>query len=246
LQLVNPVAVLHVVVGVVEQIEHLRLKLQLLAFLDGKTAGQSNIDPFQPRTIERIQADPGVGPPPLMPPAVFAVLSLKAVSFRFPLAPSQLSNDMVEVVHAGLNKPAYGRPEENSMTLLSVQPESSARPVSELLNLSSLGRPVNPGKGNSMPLVQQRRSVGIAEVELIVEVHAIEHNALGKRVSKLQGNVLCHAALQLYEERIVMVLRRADEFVDPTQVGVDAAFGQQTIVHIGQGDGRLAARYRTS
>ena len=74
-----------------------------------------------------------MGPAPLMPPAVFAVSWLKAVSFRFPLAPSQLPNDKVELVHAGLSKPAYGRPEENSMTLLSLQPESRARPVSELV-----------------------------------------------------------------------------------------------------------------
>ena len=75
-----------------------------------------------------------------MPPAVFAVSWLKAVSFRFPLAPSQLLNDRVELVHAGLNNPAYGRPEENSMTLLSAQPESSARPASELVSVSSPGR----------------------------------------------------------------------------------------------------------
>ena len=57
LQLVDPVAVLHVIVGVVEQIERLHLKLQFFAFLDRETAGQSDVDPFQPRPIERIQAD---------------------------------------------------------------------------------------------------------------------------------------------------------------------------------------------
>src|SRR5271154_3557948 len=95
---------------------------------------------------------PGVGPAPLMPPAVAAVSWLKAVSFRFPLAPSQLPNDRVELVHAGLNKPAYGRPEENSITLLSVQPESSARPESELVSFS------NPGWYTAAKLIRCRWS----------------------------------------------------------------------------------------
>jgi len=42
------------VVGVVEQIERLRLKFQFLAFPDFKTACQSNVDPLQPGTIKRI------------------------------------------------------------------------------------------------------------------------------------------------------------------------------------------------
>ncbi len=46
----------------VEQIKRLRLKLQFLAFPDRKTAGQPCVDPLQPRTVERIQADPRRGP----------------------------------------------------------------------------------------------------------------------------------------------------------------------------------------
>jgi hypothetical protein len=42
---------------VVEQIEHLRLQLQFFGFPDRKTAGQRNVDPLQPGTVERIQAD---------------------------------------------------------------------------------------------------------------------------------------------------------------------------------------------
>ena len=82
-----------------------------------------------------------MGPAPLMPAAVFAVSSLKAVSFKLslPVTP-QLLNDRVALVHAGLYKPAYGRPEENSMTLLSLQPDSNARPARELVNLSRPGR----------------------------------------------------------------------------------------------------------
>ncbi len=57
LQLVDPVAILHVVVRVVEQIERLHLKLEFLAFLDRETAGQSCVNPLQPRAVERIQAD---------------------------------------------------------------------------------------------------------------------------------------------------------------------------------------------
>ena len=56
--------------------------------------------------IERIQADSRRGATASDAPAVFAVPSLKAVSFRFPLAPSQFSSDTVELVHAGLSKPA--------------------------------------------------------------------------------------------------------------------------------------------
>ena len=73
---------------------------------------------------------------------------LKAVSFRLSLAPSQLLNDKVELVQAGLNKPAYGRPEENSMTLLSVQPESNARPVLGTGQSFQPG-PVDGGKADS-------------------------------------------------------------------------------------------------
>src|ERR1700677_3982418 len=83
---------------------------------------------------------PGVGPAPLMPPAVAAVSWLKAVSFRLSSAPLQLLNDRVELVHAGLNKAAYGRPEENSMTLLRVQWERTARPVPEPVSFTWSGR----------------------------------------------------------------------------------------------------------
>ena len=57
LQLVDPVAILHVVVGVVEQIERLRLQLQHFAFPERKTAGQPNVNPLQPRAVERIQSN---------------------------------------------------------------------------------------------------------------------------------------------------------------------------------------------
>ena len=96
-----------------------------------------------------------------------------------------------------------------------------------------------------MSLVEQRRSVGIAEVELVVEVHPIEHHALGERVRKLHGNALRHAVLQLHEEGVVMVLPGADQFVDLVEVGVDAAFRQQAIVHVRQGD-RLPTAGRRS
>src|SRR5208282_3456578 len=96
---------------------------------------------------------PGVGPAPLMPPAVFAVSWLKAVSFRLSLPGGlpgatgpQLLNALLNcvpgrsaLVQAGLNKAAYGRPEENSMTLLSLQFERNARPLPEPVSLSSRG-----------------------------------------------------------------------------------------------------------
>lgn len=59
LQLVDPVAVLHIKVGVVKQIEHFDLKLQLLALLNGETAGQAHVDDFEPRAIERVQSNSG-------------------------------------------------------------------------------------------------------------------------------------------------------------------------------------------
>jgi len=55
---------------------------------------------------------------------------LKAVSFR-------LSSPVLQ--RAGLIKDAYGRPENNSLTLLNLQFERNARPVPELVSLSSLG-----------------------------------------------------------------------------------------------------------
>src|SRR5580692_11612373 len=93
-----------------------------------------------------------------------------------------------------------------------------------------------------MPLVQQGRCVSIAEVELIIEVHSVPHNALGECVGNLQGEALRHAALQLYEERVVMILSRTDQFVDLAQVRVNAAFGKQPVVHVRQGYGLPAAR----
>ena len=45
----------------VEQIEGLRLELQLHAFADRKTARQPNVDSLQPWAVERIDADAGSG-----------------------------------------------------------------------------------------------------------------------------------------------------------------------------------------
>src|ERR1035437_4894534 len=80
-----------------------------------------------------------------MPAAVLAVSWLKAVSFRLSLPKgSQLRLDRLPelpaVVQAGLNNPAYGRPEWNSMTLLNIQPDSTARPLKEGISLSTPGR----------------------------------------------------------------------------------------------------------
>src|ERR1035438_551398 len=66
-------------------------------------------------------------------------------SFRLSLPKgSQLRLDRLPelpaVVQAGLNNPAYGRPEENSMTLLNIQPDSTARPLEEGISLSTPGR----------------------------------------------------------------------------------------------------------
>ena len=69
------------------------------------------------------------------------------------------------------------------------------RPLPDVVSFSS-SRLVDGRHGDPMPLVEQRRSVGIAEVELIVEVHAIEHDAFGEGVRSLQAKVhaTCGAA----------------------------------------------------
>jgi len=82
---------------------------------------------------------PGVGPPPLMPAAVLAVSSLNAVSFTLSLDPSQLVNDTVELVHAGLSRAAYGLPDENYITVLRLQSRSSTRAAPEFTHFSSTG-----------------------------------------------------------------------------------------------------------
>jgi hypothetical protein len=112
---------------------------------------------------------------------VFEVLSLKAVLFRLSLpvrAPltsrPQSLNDRVVLVHAGLNKLAYGRPEENPMRLLSLQPgKYCANGVRTGQSIQA--GPVDAGKADAMALVQERRTVSIGKVELIVEVYPIPH-----------------------------------------------------------------------
>jgi hypothetical protein len=52
LQLVDAIAVLDVIICMVEQIEGLYLEFQILAFADYKTACQSDVDAFQPRTVK--------------------------------------------------------------------------------------------------------------------------------------------------------------------------------------------------
>jgi hypothetical protein len=115
---------LNVEVGVVEQIEHLRLQLQFLGFPDRKTAGQRNVDPIQPGTVERIQADSRRRPSAIDARRGVRGVFAEAVSFRLSLpVTAQLLNDRFGLVQ-GLNKPAYGRPEENSMTLFNFKPEA--------------------------------------------------------------------------------------------------------------------------
>src|SRR5208283_2054775 len=93
---------------------------------------------------------------------------------------------------------------------------------------------VNRGKANAMPLIQQRRCVRIAEVELVIEIHAVKHDALRPRVRRLQGESTRHATLQLEEQRVVMILRWADQFVDLAEIGILHAIGKQSAINIRQ------------
>jgi len=70
---------------------------------------------------------PGVGPEPLIPAAVFAVTSLKAVSFKLP------------PFAEGPRRPAKGRPEEKAMTVLHFQSFSNLRPANEVVRFSKCG-----------------------------------------------------------------------------------------------------------
>src|SRR5208282_85271 len=84
--------------------------------------------------------------------------------------------------------------------------------------------------------------MSVAEVELIVEIHSVEHDALGVGVAKLQRKALRQAVLYLHEQRVVVILRRADEFLDLAELRTDAAVGKQAAIHIRQDDGPTAAR----
>ncbi len=76
---------------------------------------------------------------------MLAVSWLKAVSFRLSLPKGSQPRvdrlpELLAVVHAGLSNPAYGRPEENSITVLSVQPDKTARPLPDVVSFSNSGR----------------------------------------------------------------------------------------------------------
>ena len=60
---------------------------------------------------------------------------------------------------------------------------ASAVGVRQLLQ----ARLVDGGESEAVTLIKERRDVRIAEVELVIKVHAIEHDAFGEGVSELQG-----------------------------------------------------------
>ena len=70
------------------------------------------------------------------------------------------------------------------------------------------------GNRETMALVEQVRSVRIAEVELIVEVNAMRHEVLGKSVGALERQAVAEATLALHKQRVVVVHPRCDERID--------------------------------
>ena len=74
---------------------------------------------------------------------------------------------------------------------------------------------VDRGDRETMALIQQVWSVRIAEVELIIEINAVRHNVLGKRVGGLEGQTVPESSLPLHEECVVVIDTRADQGIEP-------------------------------
>ena len=70
-----------------------------------------------------------------------------------------------------------------------------------------------------MALVEQVRSVRIAEVELVVEIHSARHHVLGERVCRLELEAIAKPPLPLNEQRIVMVDAGSDQRIDLAKGG---------------------------
>jgi hypothetical protein len=54
--------------------------------------------------------------------------------------------------------------------------------------------------GDAVTLVEQIRRMRIAEVELVVEVHASRHHVFRKRISGLESQSVVEASLPLHEQ----------------------------------------------
>src|SRR5262249_5113473 len=93
---------------------------------------------------------------------------------------------------------------------------------------------IDAGNRETMPLVEKIRSVGIAEVELVVEVDTLRHQVLGESICSLKPETSAEAPLSLHEERVVVVEAGCDQRVDLAEVGIDSAFLQQSRVEGGQ------------
>ena len=104
MNLVDSVSVLDKVVGVVEEIEGLRLKLKLLAFADFEIARQANVDSLQPRAVQGIQADAGRGTCAI--DAAGGSCGVLVEGGVVEIVIGVFAGMAVEVVHAVPNKPA--------------------------------------------------------------------------------------------------------------------------------------------
>ena len=96
-----------------------------------------------------------------------------------------------------------------------------------------------------MALIQQVWSVRVAEVELIIEINAVRHDVLGKRVGGLEGQTVPESSLPLHEECVVVVDTRADQGVELSSIsGTVAPLGQKVRIQIRQYNRASGARAR--
>ena len=88
-----------------------------------------------------------------------------------------------------------------------------------------------------MALVEQVGSVGVAEVELVIEIDAARHDVLGKRVSGLECQTVVESPLALHEECVVVVDAGADQGIELSGIsGTIAPLGQKVRIQIRQHD----------
>ena len=84
-----------------------------------------------------------------------------------------------------------------------------------------------------MALIQQVRSMRVAEIELIIEINSARHDVLGKRISGLEGQPVPESPLPLHEQRVVVVEAGADQGIELSGIsGNVAPLGQKIRIQI--------------
>src|ERR1700730_445263 len=96
---------------------------------------------------------------------------------------------------------------------------------------------VDGGDGKAMSLVEKIWRVGVAKIELIIEIDAARHDVLGKRVSGLERQTVPESPLALHEECVVVIDTRADQGIELSGIaGTIAPLGQKLRIQIWQHD----------